>query len=482
MKKTFLLFLLTLMMSVGTFRAQAEGGDYVIMLDNGFSINDQTFNEMKLGASKLAEQLLSCNPKNRVAVVHYGAGKYNAPNTSFAPRIYIENDFTNDHSVAQNITRRLYYGDHFHEALGLVGNALDGSFNANIISPQTSLTRNTNPLSPLYIITLTDANRNVGAIINGSYLVNYANPTLNTDDAFKYVIDFKIARGAKFAFVHLTTITNATTQAAQRAAAAIASQGGTYSGLIENYPSDPDAGILPRLYYNRTNGFGLYSEESHYWANIASNICNSLGWGTVKFEYEPGQCRTQAQYINGSYTLPAGATFDALKLSITDVDTGVSYPVNFNPTWIGTQFNYGLQTADFNSVPFGLGNYKFVLTLIYTYNGSTYETYSWNNYPWFDVDMNMDCPLRTAPQSLEKKAGFKLTPNPTSGAFKVILDQDITAGLLMITDVSGNTVYKKSFKDQKDIEVDIHSQNQGIYIVRVTSDKNETYSEKLIKK
>lgn len=479
MKKTFLLFLLTFITSVGTFRAQVGGGDYVIMLDNGFSINDQTFAEMKLGASKLAEQLLSCNPKNRVAVVHYGAGKYNSPNTSFAPRIYIESDFTNDHSVVQNIARRLYYGDHYHEALGLVGNALDGISNANIISPQTTLGVSSNPL---YIVSFTDANRNVGAIINGSYLVNYANPTLNTNDAFKNVLDFKINRGAKFAFVHVTTVSNATTQAAQRAAAAIASPGGTYSGLIENYPSDPDAGILPRLYYNRTNGFGLYSEESHYWADLASNICNSSGWGNVKFEYEPGQCRTQAQYINGDYILPAGATFDALKLSITDIDTGASYPVDFNPTWIGTHFNYGLQTSDFNSVPFGLANYKFMLTLIYTYQGSTYETYSWNNYPWFDVDMNMDCPLRMAPQSLEKKEGFKLTPNPTSGAFKVIMNENITSGSLTVTDVSGNTVYKKSFKDQKEIEVDIHSQNQGIYIVRVTSDKNEIYSEKLIKK
>ena len=322
----------------------------------------------------------------------------------------------------------------------------------------------------------------MGAIINGSYLVNYANPTLNTDIAFKNVIDFKIGRGAKFAFVHLTTVSNATIQAAQRAAAAIASPGVTYAGVLESIRQILIRGYCQGFTIIEQTVFGLYSEESHYWANLESNICDSSGWGTVKFEYEPGQCRTQAQYVNGSYTLPAGATFDALKLSITDVDTGVFYPVNFNPTWIGTQFNYGLQTSDFRCVPFGVANYRFVLALIYTYNGSTYETYSWNNYLWFDVDMNMDCPLRMAPQSLEKKAGFKLTPNPTNGVFKVILDKDITAGSLMVTDVSGNTVYKTSFKDQKDIEVDIHSQNQGIYIVRVTSDKNETYSEKLIKK
>lgn len=480
MKKTFLLLLLTFIMSFGTLRAQAGGGDYVIVLDNGFSINDQTFSEMKLGASKLIEQLLSCNPKNRVAVVHYGAGKYNSQNTSFAPRIYIENDFTNDHSVAQNIARRLYFGDHFHEALGLIGSAMNGIPNANIISPQITLSLN--PSNPLYIVTFTDANRNVGAVINGSYLVNYDNPALNTNDAFKNVIDFKVNKGAKFAFVHLTTVSNAATQAAQRAAAAIASSGGTYSGLIENYPSDPDAGILPRLYYNRTNGFGLYGEESQYWAELASNICNSTGWGSVKFQYEPGMCRNNAQYIDGDYILPAGATFDALKLSITDIDTGASYPVDFNPTWIGTHFNYGLQISDFNSVPFGVANYKFKLILSYTYQGSTYETYSWNNYPWLDVDMNMDCPWRMAPQSLEKKVGFKLTPNPTTGAFKVVLDKDVTTGLLTVTDVSGNTVYKKSFKDQKEIDVDIHSQNQGVYIVGVTSDKNETYSQKLIKK
>ncbi|MFP3632522.1 hypothetical protein SB776_38615, partial [Burkholderia sp. SIMBA_045] len=84
----------------------------------------------------------------------------------------------------------------------------------------------------------------------------------------------------------------------------------------------PDAGILPRLYYNRTNGFGLYSYESGYWANLASDICNSSGWGTFKFEYEPGMCPAIAQTINGTINLPAGAVFNTFKLFLSDNVTG----------------------------------------------------------------------------------------------------------------------------------------------------------------
>lgn len=481
MKKTFLFFLIAFCMSLGSLKAQVDGSDYVILLDNGSSIDKPTFEEMKLGATKLIEKLLTCNPRNRVSVVHYGAGKYEASDPFSSPVIYIESDFTNNYNHAQYFERRLYFGDYFHETLGLVRDALNGNNNPNIISSQTTLD---NDLSRrLIFVTFTDAERNSGSSTwDESYWVNYSYPAFNSDGAFKNVIDFKSNRDAKFATIHFTPTSNAN---AINAAAVITSSGsGPYAGTLENYPGDPDAGMLPRLYYNRTNGFGLYSQEVDYWGDIAANICDSTGWGTVKFQYEPGYCYSNPAIINGTYNLPLGAVLNGFKLEIFNPTAMTSYPVSFTPTYgLGT-FSYQLQGSDFNFATGGgaYGMFKLKVIMVYTYQGVTYYAESWNNYPWFDTDIDMGCAYKMAPTSVEKPTLFKLTPNPTDGLFKVILDKNITAGTLQVMNVSGNIVYNKAFRGEKELEINIHSQNQGIYIVKVVSDKNEVYTEKLIKK
>ncbi|WP_267406040.1 MULTISPECIES: T9SS type A sorting domain-containing protein [unclassified Chryseobacterium] len=484
MKKTFLLFLLALSMSFGKLSAQAPGSDYIILLDNGFSINVQTFSEMKLAASKFIESLLSCNPKNRVAVVHYGAGLYGAPNTGFMPRIYIESDFTNDHIAATNFQRRLYFGDQFHEALGLVGDAIDHNPNLSIISPQTTL--NLDHHQPLHIITFTDASRNTGtAPINRSYLVNEANTNFNNDGAFVNVTKFKAARDARFVMFHYTPTPNPT---AQNAAAVISSPGGTYMGALENFPGDFDGGITPRMYYNRTNGFSLYQTESNLWVETANSICNSTGLGQItSMFYEPNGCGLNGmQAVNWTYSLPVGATLDGFKLEIINNDTGDVYPVDLSNVsqWgtTGQYYNY-LYPADFgaSSAAGATGQYRLRLNMFYTLNGNTIMVSNYNNYPYFDYDIDLSCVLRSASKA-ETTPLFKLTPNPTDGLFKVILDKNITSGTLQVMNVSGNVVYNKAFRGEKELEIDIHSQNQGIYIVKVVSDKNEVYTEKLIKK
>jgi hypothetical protein len=70
MKKTFLLLFMTFFTSWSHLNAQS---DYIVMLDNGSSTNQINYAQMRLGAIKLMEQLLACNPGNRVAVVQYGA-------------------------------------------------------------------------------------------------------------------------------------------------------------------------------------------------------------------------------------------------------------------------------------------------------------------------------------------------------------------------------------------------------------------------
>ncbi|WEK68461.1 MAG: T9SS type A sorting domain-containing protein [Candidatus Chryseobacterium colombiense] len=483
MKKTILFLFLTFIMSLNALRAQNGGSDYIIVLDNGSSMSTQRFTSMKLGATKLIQQLLSCNPLNRVAVVHYGTGIYNASNTSYSPKIYIESDFSNNTFTTLQIERRLDNGDHFHEALAIIGNALDGVSNTEIVSPQTTL--NNDPSNPLKVVLFADAERNTGNLSFGSYLVNYDYPTPNMPEAFKYVTDFKINRNAKFAVIHISPDTPAT-----EAAASISSQGGSYSGTVETNIDDPDYGSPTRLYFPRTS-FDMSSSEVDYWARLATQICDTSGWGGVNFKYEPNGCGTDlVQTISGSYSLPAGATFSQFKLVARDIVTGQDYGVNFNPTMTSpTDFYYALQPSDFSFPGITDAKFVFILGFQYNYQGGTYDVASWNGYPYFDYDLLLttlpNCGMRQAtPSALAiNENSIQITPNPTSGAIKVILDQKkIESGKVQIIDLSGKTVYSKEFRAQNTVDIDIHSQKEGVYIIKIVSDKNEVFVEKVIKK
>lgn len=477
MKKTFLLVLLAFIMTWCNLKAQ-QPHDYILMLDNGASTTDQEYAYMKRGAIKLMEQLLACNNRNRIAVVQYGVGKYGSNPSVYEPLIYIENDFTNDHYrlTIENLKRRLDYGDLFNESLGMVGDALDGTSNMGIISPQTKL----NSFQPLKVVVFTDAERNTGAL-NGSYLVNYTYPAPNLNETFHNVMNFKIGRGAKFTVLHANGNT-----LAMGAAACIASPGGSYSGAVEYNFVDPDISASSRSYYNRPNGFSIGQPDIDYWQHMATDICNSNDLGTFNFRYEQS-CLSinQLSNITGYYNLPSGAVLQGMKAEVISLTSGNVYDVAFNPTYgPGNYFSYSLQPSDFNSLINAgeTGEFKFKVTMFYQHYGQSFRVFSWNNYPFFDYDITTTCPVFRAAQSIEEEKIFKLTPNPTSGLFKVMMNKEVKSGRLEIRDLVGNTVYNKVLRGEKEIEVDLSSRKEGVYIVNITTDKNEMYSEKIIKK
>ncbi|MDR6403479.1 MULTISPECIES: T9SS type A sorting domain-containing protein [Chryseobacterium] len=494
MKKAFLFLLMTFLMSLNALKSQSQGGDYVIIMDNSGSITPY-YDDMEKSVHRLVDQILGCNEKNRVSVVHYGTGLHNQGNPTYAPRIYIESDFTNDPTTAHNFTRRLNVGDHFHEALGLVGNAIDNISNINIVSPQTTLNRDYS--QPLKVVVFTDGGRGAGDLNAGSYLVNYYNPTMNTAAAFSNINDFKVNRKAIFAVVHMSYDT-----ASREAGAAIASVGGSYMGNIEVQPGDPQNNNIPRMYYPRTN-FVMSDQDIK---EIVIDICDySWGGGSVQFWHESNMCNLNSvQSVYGNYYLPPGANFGALKLFLRDIATGNEVPVDYNPTFTGTDFYEWLTTAAFPSPPTS-GQHKFIMRLYYEVGGVQYIATSLNQYPFFPIDFDMSC-SKMAPSSSSKRIQndqidrnadpnhvkkditvtetkqFQLSPNPTQGTFKIVLNKAFENGTVDVTDLSGNKVYTTSFKQQKEIDVDLTNQKEGIYLVKIISNHGEIYTEKLIKK
>ncbi|AYZ11289.1 T9SS C-terminal target domain-containing protein [Chryseobacterium arthrosphaerae] len=473
MKKTLLLLLFALCASWNSLQAQT---DYIICLDNGSTVSDTRFKEMRLTAVKLIERLVACHPKNRYAVVHYGAALNNGPSLGLIPRIYIESDFTTNSFPEPYVTRRLNYGQHFHEALGLIGNALDGTYNPEIVSPQTSLHRAAG--FNLVVIVITDGSRNSGDLSTGSYLVNYYDTALNDPAAFKNVTRFKVDRGAKFAMIHMSPNSQSS-----MAGASIASAGGSYTGAVESNVDDPDYGILPRLYYPRPSTFVFDSVlEMPKVDEIVSNVCTPSSWvGSLAFRYEPFNCGMPGDFnITGGFSLPQGAVVLNNKLALRDISTGIDYGISTTGNVIGNEIYYHFSPSDINIPAGSTGKYKFIMTLQYSTSGGTVEIMSWNHYTMFNYDLDLAAVCSRSASGAAAKS-LTVSPNPTDGAFRGTLTREIESGKLEVLDLNGNTVLTKVVRG-KIFDADLKNQRQGIYIVNITTDKNETYSEKIIKK
>lgn len=63
-----------------------------------------------------------------------------------------------------------------------------------------------------------------------------------------------------------------------------------------------------------------------------------------------------------------------------------------------------------------------------------------------------------------------LAPNPNNGFFSLNLKES-TTGSIQVTDLYGNVVYERDFKDQGQFEINIQEKPKGIYIVKVLTDK-----------
>jgi hypothetical protein len=79
-----------------------------------------------------------------------------------------------------------------------------------------------------------------------------------------------------------------------------------------------------------------------------------------------------------------------------------------------------------------------------------------------------------------KKNQLTVTPNPSTGQFKVILDNAST-GKILVTDSNGRIVIQQSFNNLYALDIDITTNASDLYILQIISNNNVT-TKKLIKK
>lgn len=129
----------------------------------------------------------------------------------------------------------------------------------------------------------------------------------------------------------------------------------------------------------------------------------------------------------------------------------------------------------------GIGSSKGLLQQYQDFESdSNLECFSQNNqtiYP--SADSIMNCASLT---SISDKRGIEklyIFPNPTNGKFQVKL-LGIIGNILEITDVLGNVIMKLGIKNDT-IEIDLLSQPEGVYFVRVSNSSGNFAMKKIVK-
>lgn len=272
--------------------------DIVILIDNSGSVQDPSYTDMKASIELIIDELMT-SPGTRVAVAHY-FGDFSVSDGYY---LYIESDFTSNAVLAKSFVRRScwsaalqYCSDYLSESFEVLGDALDGTPNAKILSPQKTL--NVNPGNSLGVFIFTDAYRNSG----DSYLVSYTNTT-NPLIVFN---DFKTTRNAQISVVHVSP----GDPTANEACAAIASVGMSYVGTVEANAGDPEgSGTTPRRLIEKSN-FILTASEVQGIAESFDCACSQADFTYIPVCIGNTTEFTDGSSINGAATLIVSWSWD----------------------------------------------------------------------------------------------------------------------------------------------------------------------------
>ncbi|WP_343625695.1 T9SS type A sorting domain-containing protein [Flavobacterium lindanitolerans] len=384
---------------------------------------------MTSSVQAIMEKVIACNPNNRISIVQYGA-----TGAAATSKIWIESPFTNTIPV---FTRRSAVGggDFAHEALGLIGNALDGIPNPGIVSPVTTLNRTAG--NSLVIYLFTDTYRSLGS----SYIVNSSSSGVGTNAAFQNYTTFKTVRNAKFVVTIVSPNVSAT-----EAAAAVASTGGTYTGIVESYPADPDgAGTTPRFLLNKTDFIMTPAEIN----NTTEEICS------IAIE----NCIPNLVLVSPTHDVNIGTQDNRqASNSITASNSIIS------------------NTSDGGVGIYHAGNTIVLKPGFHSMYRSRFRAYI------------QQCPSdfvgREANLEPNKDNGkeekISLFPNPSSTGVTIMLNSSLIQHISIVS-MDGRIMLDKKIKEAEKHEVAVNDYKEGIYLVTATTVDGKIFKSKLVK-
>jgi len=194
--------------------------DVLFVMDNSGSVDATEFGQMVASANAEISAISAVYNNSRFATVHYTG--------QCGEKLWVENDFTSAGGLLP-ITRKGNWNDDMNVALGSVIKAL----NNNLPDPNiTGGPLNLDPSAKFYIVLFTD----------GGKFSEFFGCTDSSLSPYTNANTLKSAFNANISIVHFNA------GIADDACGALASPGGSYTGIVDANPGDPDNLLLPRQY------------------------------------------------------------------------------------------------------------------------------------------------------------------------------------------------------------------------------------------
>ncbi|MES2487281.1 MAG: 3-coathanger stack domain-containing protein [Bacteroidota bacterium] len=406
----------------------SQGTDVIFLIDNSGSITGSIgstgptgseYNLMYNSIQSIMNEVLNCNSSNKIAIVQYSANGN--------PRIYIESDFSNTTST---FNRR--YGDNgnISGAINLVSKALNGTPASGTIDGL--LTLNRTPGNALAVFLFTDAPR------NNDLLSNSVLPP-NNNVGFSAFTNFKNNEDAKFIVVN-TDIGAATIAAS----AGVASLGGSWTGTIEAYSTDPDGSATPPRRFINTS-FSLTALQ----IEIVTDFICSVG------EPECVQVLTLSTLADNDVASGQDNRQAEFTISASNV-------INNGAVGVYHAGNEVVLTSGFHSA-----------------SGSRFRGYiegCSGNFVGRVGQFDQEEPIL----SNKELSLFSLAPNPANSIVTLTATQEMK--LVTITSQDGKTLYDRAMPNNTTtLDVAISNYSNGIYTVTLVTTNGQIQTQKLVK-
>ncbi|WP_020558784.1 cadherin domain-containing protein [Thiofilum flexile] len=292
----------------GSGTCTATGGtDVIFLLDNSGSVLAGEYTDYASTVVSIGNTLLTANPSTRIAVAHY-AGPVAGGSVSladFGQYLSLERDFSTAalSSPVRQFPNIYNYGeDNLAGAVNQLSYALDGNAittSSFILSPLKELSRDLT--RPLQIVIFTDAYRD--GSVAGSAMIDGVGYGYEPNDGSNFTIyNLLKAQGVKFSVAALTLPNGITADERDGAAAAIASVGGSWSGIIESNPMDPEGSQTSPRRYETSSTFLLSAAQITNFVTPIANICPTAAPNTAPVISSDGSGATAALSVAENQT------------------------------------------------------------------------------------------------------------------------------------------------------------------------------------
>ena len=81
----------------------------------------------------------------------------------------------------------------------------------------------------------------------------------------------------------------------------------------------------------------------------------------------------------------------------------------------------------------------------------------------------------------QNMVAIQVFPNPTSGKVNITLNQELKNAMVVVSNMIGQEVVRKSFNNTNSFDISLNEQNDGVYFIRIFNENNVIATKKVVK-